>query len=109
MPNCSFATLASVAHIDGLIINDVAVYARLPRIHSDESRTQGLDRLESIRFPGVAQTITAHHDALADLLGINALRASEVAAVRIDDYQEAMRGHRVLHLVGTRSNPRPCL
>src|SRR5665648_191203 len=42
------------AHIDGLIGSDPAVYARLPRIHRDESRTQGLDRLELIRFPQVA-------------------------------------------------------
>lgn len=32
------------AHIDGLIISDPAVYARLPKVNSDESRTQGLDR-----------------------------------------------------------------
>ncbi|MGH8522659.1 MAG: site-specific integrase, partial [Gammaproteobacteria bacterium] len=38
------------AHIDGLIASDPAVYARLPKIHGDESRTQGLDRLELIRF-----------------------------------------------------------
>jgi integrase/recombinase XerD len=39
------------AHIDGLIPADPAVYARLPKINSDESRTQGsLDRLELIRF-----------------------------------------------------------
>ena len=43
------------AHIDGLIAADPAVYARLPKVHSDESRTQGLDRLELIRssrWPG---------------------------------------------------------
>jgi integrase/recombinase XerD len=74
------------AHIDGLIACDPAVYARLPNIHNDESRTQGLDRLELIRFLQVAQTITVHHGALAYLLGINALRASEAAAVRIEDY-----------------------
>ena len=65
------------AHIDGLIPADPAVYSRLPKIHQDESRTQGLDRLELIRFLQVAQTITVHHGALAYLLGINALRASE--------------------------------
>jgi integrase len=53
-----------------------------------------LDRLELIRFLQVAQTITVHHGALAYLLGINALRASEAAAVRIEDYQDTMRGHR---------------
>jgi len=38
------------AHIDGLIGFDPAAFARLPKIHRDESRTQGLDRLELIRF-----------------------------------------------------------
>jgi site-specific recombinase XerD len=49
------------AHIGGLIPADPAVYARLPKIQRDESRTQGLDRLELIRFLQVAQTITVHH------------------------------------------------
>lgn len=93
------------AHIDGVIISDPAVYARLPRINRDESRTQGLDRLELIRFLQVAQTITVHHGALAYLLGINALRASEACAVRIEDYQESLRGHRVLHLIGKGNKP----
>lgn len=93
------------AHIDGLIAGDPAVYARLPRVESDESRTQGLDRLELIRFLQVAQTITVHHGALAYLLGINALRASEAAAVRIEDYQETLRGYRGLHLVGKGNKP----
>jgi integrase/recombinase XerD len=93
------------AHIDGLIGTDPAVYARLPKVHRDESRTQGLDRLELIRFLQVAQTLTVHHGALAYLLGINALRASEAAAVRIEDYAETWIGHRVLHLVGKATSP----
>jgi integrase/recombinase XerD len=51
------------AHIDGLTPSDPAVYARLPKVHSDESRTQGLDRLELIRFLQVAPTISVHHGA----------------------------------------------
>ncbi|WP_353952517.1 tyrosine-type recombinase/integrase [Knoellia sp. S7-12] len=93
------------AHIDGLIPADPDVYARLPKVHRDESRTQGLDRLELIRFLQVAQTITVHHGALAYLLGINALRASEAAAVRIEDYADTLRGHRVLHVVGKGNKP----
>jgi site-specific recombinase XerD len=93
------------AHIDGLICADPAVYARLPKVQRDESRTQGLDRLELIRFLQVAQTITVHHGALAFLLGINALRASEAAAVRIEDYADTLRGYRVLHLVGKGNKP----
>lgn len=97
--------LFKFAHIDGTIPADPAVYARLPKINQDETRTQGLDRLELIRFLQVAQTITVHHGALAYLLGINALRASEAAAVRIEDYRETLRGHRVLHLVGKGNKP----
>jgi len=95
------------AHIDGLIGSDPAVYARLPKVHRDESRTQGLDRLELIRFlqVQVAQTISVHHGALAYLLGINTLRASEAAAVRIEDYAGTLRGYRVLHLVGKGNKP----
>jgi len=93
------------AHIDGLIPADPAAYARLPKVHRDESRTQGLDRLELIRFLQVAQTISVYHGALAYLLGINALRASEAAAVRIEHYAETLRGHRVLHLVGKGNKP----
>src|SRR4051794_27136026 len=93
------------AHIDGLIGADPAVYARLPKVHRDETRTQGLDRLELIRFLQIAQTITVHHGALAFLLGINALRASEAAAVRIEDHGETLRGHRVLRLVGKGGKP----
>lgn len=93
------------AHIDGLTPTDPAVYARLLKVHQDEARTQGLDRLELIRFLQVAQTISVHHGALAYLLGINALRASEAAAVRIERYRETLRGHRVLHLIGKGSKP----
>ncbi|HEY7613105.1 MAG TPA: hypothetical protein VH764_08915, partial [Gemmatimonadales bacterium] len=93
------------AHIDGIIAADPAVYARLPKVHRDESRTQGLDRLELIRFLQVAQTLTVHHGALAFLLGINALRASEAAAVWIEHYAETLRGHRVLRLVGKGHKP----
>jgi integrase len=93
------------AHIDGLIAADPAVYARLPKVHTDETRTQGLDRLELIRFLQVAQTITVRHGALAYLPGINALRASEAAAVQTTDYADTLRGHRVLHLVDKGNKP----
>ena len=93
------------AHVDGLIAADPAVYARLPKVQRDESRTQGLDRLELIRFLQVSQTISVHHGALAFLLGINAWRASKAAAVHIEHYADTLRGHRVLHLVGTGNKP----
>jgi integrase/recombinase XerD len=95
----------SLATTGGIIAANPAIYARLPKIHTDESRTQGLERLEQIRFLQVAQTLTVHHGALASLPGINALRASEAAAVRTEDYQQTLRGHQVLYLVGKGCKP----
>lgn len=81
------------------------MYAWLLQIHTDQSRAQGLDCLELIRFPQIAQTPSAHHGALAYLLRINALRASEAANVRIEDCQPTLRGYRVPHLVGKGTKP----
>jgi integrase/recombinase XerD len=45
------------------------------------------------------------YGALAYLLGINALRASAAAAVRIEDDADTLRGYRVLHLLGKGNKP----
>ena len=58
------------AHIDGLIPSDPAVYARLPKIHTDESRTQGLDRLEQ---PGPPLHDEATAERLRELISKGAL------------------------------------
>ena len=79
------------AHVDGLIAADPAVYARLPKTHRDESRTPGLDRLELIRFLQVARTLTVHNGALAYVLGINALRASDAAAALVEGYADTLQ------------------
>lgn len=56
------------AHVDGLISADPAVYARLPKVQRDESRTQ-VDRLELIRFLQVAQTHARHCEVEVQLHG----------------------------------------
>ncbi|HET7280511.1 MAG TPA: hypothetical protein VFJ22_20750 [Dermatophilaceae bacterium] len=80
------------------------MYARLPKIHRDESLTQWLDCLELIRFLQVAQTIRVHHGALAYLLHQRPA-GLEAAAVRIEHYADTLRGYRVLHLVGKGNKP----
>ena len=54
------------AHIDGLISADPAVYAQLPKVR-DETRTQGLDRLELIQFQNRRAycALTCEHVSLA--------------------------------------------
>jgi integrase/recombinase XerD len=80
------------------------VYARLPKVHRDESLTQWLDCLELIRFLQVAQTIRVHHGVLAYLLHQRPA-GLEAAAVRIEHYADTLRGYRVLHLVGKGNKP----
>ena len=43
------------AHIDRLVPSDPAVYARLPKVHQDDSRTQGLDRGHAQRLKELFQ------------------------------------------------------
>jgi hypothetical protein len=86
---CSVRGFVKVAHIDGLIPADPAVYARLPKVQRDESRTHGLDRLELIRFLQVAQTISVHH-------GCPGVPARHQRAARLRSGGGADRGlHRV--------------
>ena len=93
------------AHIDGLIPANPCRPRPATRDPHRRVPHPGPGPLELLRFLQVAQTLTVHHGALAYLLGINALRASEAAAVRIEDYAETLRGHRVLHLVGKGAKP----
>ena len=92
------------AHIDGLRVRRPG---RLRQAAPIFTGTQGLDRLELIRFLQVAQTITIHHGALEKIYGINALRASKVWVAEIEDYADTMRGYRVLHVVRKATNPPP--
>jgi integrase/recombinase XerD len=86
---------------------DPAVYARLPTVHRDESRSQGLDRLELVRLLQVAQTLSVHHGALAYLLGINAVVSPKPRRPGSRTPPTPWRGHRVLHLVGKGNEPAP--
>lgn len=97
-------TFYRLAHVDGLITRDPAAQAYIERAPAPEPRTS-LSRLELIHWMATAQGISARHNALAHLLGHLALRASEAAAVQVEDYQGIDRGYRVLRLVGKGRKP----
>ncbi|WP_074711277.1 tyrosine-type recombinase/integrase [Arthrobacter alpinus] len=85
--------------------NSPATHIRMPKVYRDESRTLGLDRLE---LSALIQTAMASHvmdGGLITLLGMLGLRVSEACAVRIEDFQDTERGHRVLRLVGKGGRP----
>jgi site-specific recombinase XerD len=93
------------AVIDGLIERNPAEHANVPKVHHDESRLLGLDRLELGNFIATARDLSPQHSSLAHLLSFLGLRVSEACAVQIEDFADTERGHRVLHLVGKGNKP----
>ncbi|AYN58862.1 integrase [Arthrobacter phage Richie] len=93
------------AEVDQYIEKSPATHLRMPRVYRDESRTLGLDRME---LGTLIQTARASHvmdAALITLMGMLGLRVSESCAVKIEDYQQIERGHRVLRMVGKGGKP----
>jgi integrase len=95
----------SFAEIDGYIDRSPAAHIRMPRVFQDESRTMGLDRMELGAVIQCARASSPSDAALVTLMGMLGLRVSEACNVRIEDYQDIERGHRVLRLVGKGGKP----
>src|ERR687898_1102945 len=90
------------AHIDGRIASNPAQYVRRPQVHPSNAR--GLDRSELGVFLFTAEQYDRDHAALAVLLGLNGLRASEACATNVEDLG-VERGHRTLRIVGKGNKP----
>ncbi|WP_369012401.1 tyrosine-type recombinase/integrase [Nocardioides imazamoxiresistens] len=88
------------AYEEGHIARDPAVRARRPPNPKPYRDTVGLDQLEMRRFLSAGADMGGRHTAVAYLLACLALRAAEACSVRIEDFREVLRGHRVLYLVG---------
>lgn len=95
----------SFAEIDGYITRSPAAHLRMPRVYQDESRTLGLDRMELGNLIQTARASCPSDAALITLMGMLGLRVSEACNVKIEDYQDMERGHRVLRLVGKGGKP----
>jgi integrase/recombinase XerD len=93
------------AEIDSYIEKSPATHIRMPRVFIDESKTLGLDRMELGALIQVARASHVMDHALVTLMGMLGLRVSEACNVRIEDYQEIERGHRILKLVGKGGKP----
>ena len=90
------------AHIDGRIASNPAQYVRRPKVHP--SLGHGMDRTELGRFLFTAERCGHQRAALAVLLGLNGLRASEGCDTDIGDLGFD-RGHRTLRILGKGSKP----
>jgi integrase/recombinase XerD len=94
------------AEIDDLIARSPAEYVRLPKVWTDENRHPSLTTLDLRMLVKVADNSPRPADgAIVRLMGVMGLRVSEAVAVRIEHYQETIRGYRVLHLIGKGNKP----
>ena len=95
----------SFAEIDGYIERNPAAHLRTPRVFIDESKTLGLDRMELGSLIQTARASSRMDAALITLMGMLGLRVSEACGVKIEDYQDTERGHRVLRIIGKGGKP----
>lgn len=88
------------AEIDEYVSRSPAIHVRRPKFDRDETRRLGLDRLELGSMIATAKALGPCEGAAILLMGNLGLRNAEACAVRIEDYSETLRGHRVLRVVG---------
>lgn len=84
------------AMLEGYVDRDPVVHVRLPR--SEYRQKYPLDREELRRVRAAAKELGGRHWALGELLTVHALRISEACGLRIENYQDTQRGHRVMTL-----------
>lgn len=84
------------ALLEGFINRDPVVHTKLPKV--DYRQKYPLDRQELREIRAAAKELGGRHWALGELLIAHALRITEATSVRIENYQETERGHRVLRL-----------
>lgn len=85
---------------EDLIARDPAAMARRPRLTRGVTDTIGLDRQQMRALLRAGSERSARDCALTYLLACMALRSSEACSIRIEDYQQTVRGHRILQFTG---------
>lgn len=88
-----------------VIARDPAAMARRPRLSRGVTDTIGLDREQMRGLLAAGSERSGRDGAIAYLLACMALRSSEACSIRIENYQETVRGHRILQFVGKGSVP----
>lgn len=92
--------LLRFAFNEDLIRRDPAAMARRPRLSRGVIDTIGLDRQQMRALLKAGSERSARDCAIAYLLSCMALRSSEACSIRIEEYQQTVRGHRILQFTG---------
>lgn len=94
------------AEIDGYIEKSPATYIRRPKVWRDDAPRMALTTVELMKLiDAAAASPRATDAALVALMGMMGLRVSEAINVRIEDYADTIRGHRVLRILGKGNKP----
>lgn len=91
------------AHLDGLIANDPASYALLPKIQFE--KRPFIERPDLKRFLAAAKAQSPRHWAASQLLCCVGLRASEACGLTIEQALHTEQGMRVLRYIGKGAKP----
>ena len=91
--------------IDQTIASSPAEYVRMPKVHRDEVKVLGLQRSDLMKMIFTSRLMSTDHSALVTLMGVLGLRVSEACAVKIADFADYERGHRVLRVIGKGGKP----
>lgn len=94
-----------IAVADGYLEKDPTVLLRMPKVNKDESRVLALDRVQLGSMIQAARRSSPSKEALITLMGLLGLRVSEACNVKIEDYADVERGHRVLRVWGKGNKP----
>lgn len=93
------------AFIDDRIEKCPADYLRSPRVFKNKAGRTWLNRSEYGAVLTAARRSHVMEWALVSMLGMLGLRVSEAMTVRIEDFQDIERGHRVLRIIGKGAKP----
>lgn len=88
-----------ILHEDGEIPLNPAKNARLPKVNTNEIKTESLSAVELSSFLKAAEESNPNDSALCALMGMLAMRVSSVCNLNIEDIYEK-NGHVVLTFIG---------
>ena len=97
---CTVKMFYRLLAVDQVIASSPAEYIRMPKVYHDEVKVDGLSRIELGAFIMTARAMGPDQGALAVMLGLLGLRVSEACSVKVGDFSDYERDHRVLRIVG---------
>lgn len=89
---------------DDILAKNPCDMARIPKVYMDNHRLTSLNRTELFDYIETARKVSPWHGALAVMLGILGLRATEAARVQVTDFED-QGGYKVLRLIGKGNKP----